>query len=148
MDVTAIGTEKEIPIIKTQWPDVDLLEVWKPHNWAGGRDYRKIKRKKKTCGRPFNGPVQILSDGTVVVCCFDFDGKLVIGDTRKHSIEQILTSKKAKDIKKAHKDGKVDHLICSNCDQLNIESKSPLLYSSIGDMKINRTAGAKFDLGE
>jgi len=39
------------------WKDkVDLLEVWRPHNWVDGRNYRVVDQKKlKTCGRPGSG---------------------------------------------------------------------------------------------
>lgn len=136
----------DIEKAKDMWSVVDLLEVWKPHNWAGGRSYRKVERKKITCGRPFNGPIQILVDGKMVVCCFDFNGKMVIGDTKKKSIKDILEGVKFKKIQQSHKDGDIENLICKGCDQLNIEDQSPLLYSSVGDLEINKTAGAKFKL--
>jgi MoaA/NifB/PqqE/SkfB family radical SAM enzyme len=82
ISITMIPMGKNIdPLIAAWEGTVDWIEIWKPHNWTDGRTYRNIDRKKSTCGRPFRGPVQINSDGTVMVCCFDFDGKLTIGDT-------------------------------------------------------------------
>jgi len=42
------------------WKDkVDLLEVWRPHNWVDSKDYRAVQKDKlKTCGRPLNTPLQ------------------------------------------------------------------------------------------
>lgn len=62
--------EKVETIRKTWEPYCDHLEIWKPHNWAGGRSFRSVSRRKNTCGRPFNGPVQIQADGDVIPCCF------------------------------------------------------------------------------
>lgn len=146
IEITTIGTKEEIPLIKAQWPEVDLLEVWKPHNWAGGKNYREIKRAKRTCNRPFRGPLQILVDGSLVICCFDFNGQMVIGNAHEKSIIEILKGKSFAKIRKAHEVGNMEGLLCENCDQLNIEQENPLLYSSIGNLKINQTAGIKFDL--
>jgi wyosine [tRNA(Phe)-imidazoG37] synthetase (radical SAM superfamily) len=62
--------------IRKFWePFVDILEIWKPHNWGGAKDFRKIVRKKQTCGRPDKGPLQIQSNGYVIPCCFLTDRK-------------------------------------------------------------------------
>lgn len=149
VEITAIPqNEKDIELIKAQWKDVDLLEIWKPHNWAGGKKYRKLNRQKNTCNRPFSGPVQVLVDGKVVVCCFDFNGEMIIGDLKKESLESILNGKRLNKIRKRHLKGNVDNLLCANCDQLNIEDESPLIYSSVGDNRINCTSGAKYELGD
>ena len=126
---------------------VDFLEIWRPHGWGGGKDFRPIARKKKTCGRPFRGPVQIQADGKMIVCCFDYDGKLAVGDTYENSIEEILKGDKFNDIREAHTTGKLDGLICQTCDQLNIEEQNPLLYSNRDkDMVIGKTSSTKFNL--
>lgn len=128
-------------------PMVDFLEVWRPHNWTDGKDFRPTARKKKTCGRPFRGPVQIQSDGKMIVCCFDYDGKLTVGDTHKNSIEEILKGDRFNEIREAHTTGKLDGLICQKCDQLNIEEHSPLLYSNRDpEMKAGKTSSTKFNL--
>jgi len=40
-------------------PKVDAVEIWRPHNFGDGRDYRSRTEEKTTCGRPENGPFQI-----------------------------------------------------------------------------------------
>lgn len=124
---------------------VDDIEVWKPHNWATGRNYRENKRKLKTCGRPFSGPVQIQADGKMIVCCFDTQGELEVGDTHKNTIEEILKGDRFNEIRRKHETGDMTGLICETCCQLNIEEESPLLYSSI-DNNINKTSSTKFQL--
>jgi sulfatase maturation enzyme AslB (radical SAM superfamily) len=139
---------EEIKTIRDFWEDeTDFLEIWKPHGWAGGRKYRKVNRKKKTCGRPFRGPVQIQADGKMIVCCFDTNGELEVGDTHKQTIEEILKGDRFNEIREAHTTGNHDGLICQWCDQLNIEDKNPLLYSNRDvRRKIGATSSTKFKL--
>jgi len=135
--------------IRTAWEHngVDYLEIWKPHNWAYGRQYRDVKIKKRTCGRPHRGPIQINADGKMMVCCFDFDAHMTVGDTYQDSIENILKGDTFKKIRIAHETGMVDGLPCEHCDQLNIEDENPLLYSSRDQTKtIGCTSSTKFKL--
>ena len=141
-----------VDYIRGFWePVVDWLEIWKPHNWTDGKDFRKVKqtkKRKKTCGRPFNGPLQINSDGKVMVCCFDYDAKLTVGNTRTHTLEEILKGEKFSEIRRKHADGNLKGLICETCDQLN-ENDDPLLYSSRDSSRqIGMTSSTKFKIGE
>lgn len=116
----------------------DLLEVWRPHNWVDARSYRKIQQKKmNSCGRPFNGPLQVQVDGTVNMCCFDFDGKLTLGNLKKQSLEETFSSPLYKRIIECHKSGKFkgSELICEKCDQRNLDKSDVMVYNSKFDIK-------------
>jgi hypothetical protein len=127
---------------------VDELEIWKPHDWAGGREYRDVVAKKKSCGRPFRGPVQINADGNMMVCCYDFNAEMVVGDTYKNTIEEILKGAKFNAIRRCHKTGSLVGLPCVTCDQLN-EGDEPLLYSSVDpECTVGKTSSTKFNLGD
>lgn len=121
------------------WQDkADLLEVWRPHNWAIGKDYRKVQKEKlKTCGRPFKTPLQIQVDGSVNMCCFDFDGKLLLGDLKSQTLNEIFQSAMFKKIVKCHTTGnfKNSGLICENCDQRNADKSDVMAYNSKFDIK-------------
>lgn len=148
--VTVIPMHGEsIDEIRNFWePMVDWLEIWKPHNWTDGREYRVPKKRKKSCGRPINGPVQIQSDGKMVVCCFDYNGVLEVGDTHKNTISEILRGEKFNAIRKRHKKGDLGGLICDTCDQLD-NKESPLLYSSRDSSRdVGYTSSIKFKLKE
>jgi hypothetical protein len=116
------------------WKDkADLLEVWRPHNWVNGRSYRQIQNERlKTCGRPWNTPLQIQVDGTVNMCCFDFNGELTLGDLKKQSLKEVFSSPLYKKIIRHHKTGdfKNSHLICEMCDQRNSDKAGVMVYSS------------------
>lgn len=116
----------------------DLLEVWRPHNWVDGRTYRKVQRKKlKTCGRPFKTPLQVQVDGTVNMCCFDFDGKLLLGDLKTQPLKKIFQSQVFKKILRCHTTGnfKNSGLICENCDHRNIDKSDVMVYNSKFDIR-------------
>ncbi len=121
------------------WKDkVDLLEIWRPHNWVDGRNYRDIQQKKsKTCGRPWKTPLQIQVDGTVNMCCFDFDGKLLLGDLKTQTLKEIFESSMFKKILKHHETGdfKESGLICENCDQRNLDKTDVMIYNSKFDIR-------------
>jgi len=120
---------------------IDHLEVWKPHNWTDGRKYRKVDRRLRTCGRPETGPIQVNADGSMMVCCFDYDAKMTIGNVGKNTVKDILEGKQLERIRTAHREGDLTGLPCETCDQLNILDESPLLYSSRNPLKeINRTS--------
>jgi len=121
------------------WKDrADLLEVWRPHNWVDGRKYRGVQSlKMKTCGRPWKTPLQVQVDGTVNMCCFDFDGKLTLGNLKTQSLKEIFFSPMYKKIVKCHKSGnfKKSDLICENCDQRNMDKGNVMIYNSKFDIK-------------
>ena len=128
---------------------VDELEVWRPHGWGGKKDYRdKSKVRKKTCGRPHNGPIQIQADGKVIPCCFLTDGEVILGDTHKNTIKEILKGTAYKKLRKQHHTGDLSGLPCETCDQLNV-GDDPLLYSSVdSSCSIGKTSSTKFNLEE
>ena len=121
------------------WKDkVDLLEVWRPHNWVNSKDYRAVQKEKlKTCGRPFNTPLQIQVDGTVNMCCFDFDGQLLLGDLKTQTLEEIFESSMFNKILKYHTTGDFTEsgLICEDCDQRNVDKSDVMIYNSKFDIK-------------
>lgn len=127
---------EEVPyIIKKFEPLVDELEIWKPHNWGNTLSYRIGQLVKNTCGRPFRGPLQIQVDGTVNMCCFDYDGQLLLGDLKTQTIEEIFNDDVFLNIRKCHTTGNFDDgMLCKTCDQ-RIEYDG-LVYSTV---KGNRT---------
>ena len=126
----------------TYWKDkADLIEVWNPHNWADGKNFRERQSKKlPTCGRPFDGPLQIQMNGTVNMCCFDFNGKLTLGDLKTNTLEEIFTAPLFTKLLQCHKSGDFDgsNFICKDCDQRNCDKTEVLVYSSKTDEKESR----------
>ena len=115
----------------------DLLEIWKPHNWIDSNYYRFGDAVKRTCGRPLKGPLQIQVDGTINMCCFDYNGKLLLGNFKKQTLKEIFSSEPYLNLAKAHKNGTIQKsdLLCKECDQLFENNKDILIYNSQFDKK-------------
>ncbi len=134
------------------WKDkVDLLEVWRPHNWVDGKNYRIVSHDKlKTCGRPFNSPLQVQVDGTVNMCCFDFNGKLLLGDLKSQSLNEIFESDMFEKIVDCHEAGRFEGsgLICTSCDQRNSNKSDVMIYNSKYDIqeRVNRVSTTYQDI--
>lgn len=121
---------------------VDLLEVWRPHNWVDGKGYRAVQaQKEKTCGRPWKTPLQVQVDGTVNMCCFDFNGQLTLGDLKKQTLREIFSSPLFHKIAQCHSSGDFDGsgLICEHCDQRNSDKSDVMVYNS--KFQINERVG-------
>ncbi len=120
---------------KDEWlkfwePKLDEVYVWLPHDFAGLTDLRIIDHtKQRTCGRPARGPLYVHIDGTVSMCCFDINKKLVIGNMNRDTIPEIFKSKAYVRIKQAHRVGNFKGLLCENCCQTN-HNPNVLVYAS------------------
>lgn len=135
--------DKDHDVVPQEWIDhwrdrADLIEVWAPHNWVFAKKFRKIQQEQmKTCGRPFEGPLQIQVDGTVNMCCFDYDGHLTLGDLKTHSLAEIFSSPMFQKIVECHTTGDFEGsgLICSDCDQRNADKSDVMVYNSKFDIR-------------
>jgi radical SAM protein with 4Fe4S-binding SPASM domain len=150
MSFTVMFDENVKNIRETWESKIDWLEVWKPHNWGQGRTYRPLTDKRKLrCPRPYNGPLQIQVDGTVIPCCFLTNSELILGDTYKNTVKEILEGEAYQALRLRHNNADLSGLPCETCDQLNIEDEKPLLYSSRDpERNIDTTSGIKFKLEE
>jgi len=123
--------------IKLWDPKPNLMEVWRAHNWVNEFKYREIQEKKRrTCGRVTDGPLQVQVDGTINACCFDWDGKLVFGDLKTQRLAEIFSSMEYDKIAWCHETGDYEssNLICRHCDQRNLSREKVCLYSTKFDV--------------
>jgi MoaA/NifB/PqqE/SkfB family radical SAM enzyme len=113
-------------------PRVDAIEVWKPHNFGDGRDYRPRLGDacKSTCGRPQNGPLQIQWNGDVVPCCYDYNNQIVLGNAFAQPVLDILNGPKYRLLRLAHRTGRFGLFpYCNQCDQL-LPRADALVYTN------------------
>lgn len=109
---------------------VDYVEVWRPHNWSDGRQYRELTGDKASCGRPMNGPLQIQWDGTVIPCCYDYNNSIVLGNAFRAPVLTVLHGQPYNDLRQAHQAGEFEkYPFCNNCDQLR-EHSDALIYTN------------------
>jgi len=148
--ITCIPQHNEsVDEIREKWEfwGGDYLEIWRPHNWGGKKEYRK-GRANKMCFRPFSGPVQIQADGNVIPCCFLIDGEVVLGNTYNHTMENILRGDAYKAFQEKHQKNVLEKLPCGSCDQRFESEESPLLYSNRDyDRELNKLSTSKIKLG-
>jgi len=86
------------------------------------------------------------------MCCFDFDGKLLLGDLKKQSLKEIFASPAYEKIVSCHATGdyKGSELICEKCDQRNKDKSDVMIYNSKFDIdervhKVSTTYQDVFD---
>jgi MoaA/NifB/PqqE/SkfB family radical SAM enzyme len=113
-------------------PKVDALEIWKPHNFGDGRDYRERQddSKKTSCGRPENGPLQIQWNGEVIPCCYDYNNQIILGNAFERPVLEILNGSKYRLLRYAHRMKKFGLFpYCDQCDQL-LPHADALVYTN------------------
>ena len=68
--------------------------------------------------------IAILVDGTVVPCCLDNNGDIVLGNILEEEFEDILNNSKTVEIKKNFEKGIITCKLCKTCGFLKrLESK-------------------------
>lgn len=114
------------------WEDkADIVEWWKPHNYMGARDYRRLQEERMTCGRPKRGPLQLLWDCKISACCFDYNGELILGDLKQQSIKDYYGNQKLLDMIEAHEKKEFwKYPTCDRCDHLNVNKDGILVYTN------------------
>ena len=114
-------------------PKVDAIEIWKPHNFGDGRDYRDrdpALEHKTTCGRPENGPLQIQWNGEVIPCCYDYNNQIILGNAFETPVLEILNGAKYRLLRYAHRAKEFGLFpYCDQCDQL-LPHADALVYTN------------------
>ena len=89
------------------------------HNWAQGEP----ESHDAPCARLWDS-FTVNWDGTVPLCCLDFNGAEIMGDVSKHTVLDIINSPSYKAMRKRHILN--DHpIICKSCNYLK-----PVLYDT------------------
>lgn len=122
---------RDVHAFRDYWePRVDSIEIWNPHNFGDGKDYRERAGEKKSCGRPDNGPLQIQWNGEVIPCCYDYNNQIILGNAFETPIMEILGGDKYNDLRDAHAKGEFHRFpYCDQCDQL-LPHEDALVYTN------------------
>lgn len=118
-------TKHEIDTFVETWQDkVDCVSVTnvfttdKSHNEIGKLSLRRESPKKlKPCPQLWQR-LSILWDGTVTVCCNDYDGELSIGTIQKNSVAELWNCAKLKQFRRLHRDLEFSDLLCKKCENI------------------------------
>jgi pyruvate-formate lyase-activating enzyme len=126
--------EADTEAFQEYWePKADAIEIWKPHNFGDGRNYRERFDEvalKNTCGRPENGPLQIQWNGEAIPCCYDYNNQIVLGNAFEQPVLDILNGEKYQLLRLAHREKRFSLFpFCNQCDQL-LEHTDALVYTN------------------
>ena len=135
--INMINTEDEIAGFKREWQKkADKVLVKAFATWSDqvsgikelskeGQRIKPIVEKRHPCLYLWRSLV-IQWDGTIVLCCNDFDNKLVVGDANRQSLLEIWNSSLMRDLRTRHLNGDFGTPICQNCREWIGEARSPL----------------------
>jgi len=95
--------------------------IW-ARNWAGTfKDDKEINaplgEKYYQCNWLWRS-LAVYYDGTVALCCTDFYGRYNLGDFKTQSLMEIWNGERMRQVRQWHRERKVDHLPCKECDFL------------------------------
>ena len=121
ISVKYIGSIKEFASFAFQWGLRAQISYARLHNYGYGRDFNKpdvkdIKRKCPIVAKPI---MQVLWDGSVVPCCYDFDGKIVLGNLKNSTVKEVWEGQKYERFREIHRKKEYAKVpMCLNCDKL------------------------------
>lgn len=109
-----INTFKSLPL--------NRIVIRTPHNWGGllklGNKSQSTKKRPISCTFPWYALV-ILYDGKVVPCPQDFNARLIVGDIREQSLENIFNGKELRELRLRFRNRNITSLSpCINCDRI------------------------------
>ncbi len=134
----------QIILMNETVPEVDgFLKRWEPFRKSGAINEFRIKRFSTWAGqvksiddlaenqhRYYPAPEEkrvpclylweslvVLQDGRVVPCCFDYEGKMVMGDLNKQSLQEIWLGPVFQKFRENHLKGNFDNDLCRNCKE-------------------------------
>lgn len=96
---------------------VDSIHISSYHNWGGSLDgNRDLTERGMPCLRLWQ-TFTVLWNGDVALCCMDYDGKVVLGDVRDHTISEVFNGAGLKKIRGFHLRGEFEKIpICLKCE--------------------------------
>lgn len=103
--------EKRFTLTDKVYLDKDILFSWPDIN-------ENIITTNGTC-KGAKKQLAILVDGTIVPCCLDNDGIINLGNIFDNSMEEVLNSKRYKDIVKGFNNNKLVEELCQKCGYRN-----------------------------
>jgi len=129
MDKNKEEMEKFLEYWKSR-PGIDNVLIASLRNWAGTFDETRIGRlgelSKRNIWRPpcrqlWKG-LLILWDGRVSMCCDDVaEARIVIGDLKNQSIEEVWRGRILENLRRLHLGGKQEEIfICKECPRITV----------------------------
>ena len=114
--VACCSTSDKDETIRSLEDCVDGFSFGKVHNWTdSGIDHAEKSSIRKPCSRVWQ-TFTVLSNGTVALCCLDYEGQVILGDLNKASISEIWNNESYRKIRLLHKTAQQNQIIiCKSC---------------------------------
>lgn len=115
------NNQKQARAFMRHWEKiVDAVYISSAVNWTGEIETKPVSQrtyqKRRPCLRLWRNLV-IHADGRVAICCYDYEGRIIIGDVNQQSIKDIWQGEKLKHLRQRHLQGEFDKLkLCAYCD--------------------------------
>ncbi|MEQ8768384.1 MAG: radical SAM protein [Planctomycetota bacterium] len=104
----------------------DEITTSEVHTWQGRVEDRTVESfvpvagqedPRVPCCMPFK-QLNVLVDGDATPCCYDNNAKLLVGNVREKSIEEIWHDEPIEKLRRLHLEGKVDQIpFCAGCKE-------------------------------
>jgi radical SAM protein with 4Fe4S-binding SPASM domain len=88
------------------------------HNWAEGS-----AKTFRQCHRLWTS-ITVLWDGTVPLCCLDYEGEIKLGNLKKNNLKDIINNQMYQEIRLNHAQGSFLEK-CSKCDMTEVKDLGP-----------------------
>ena len=106
------GTRAEVEEFRTYWaPRVEAVRIKQADTWDGSSERinevvadMQDAAGGSVCRWPWQSVV-VLWDGRVVPCCYDYDGKYVLGDLRQKSLAEIFDDRPMRELRRRLREG-------------------------------------------
>jgi len=117
-------TESEMKQFVRKWrPIVDSITIHDMNTGYGTLKDRRVEKsplKRKVPCRELWLKLQVLWDGSVTVCCIDYDGKLSIGHVERDSLRDLWFGPRMNKMREIHRAREFDKIpVCNKCDSDN-----------------------------
>jgi len=121
MEAHPIYSEEEICEWEDYWRNKlrpnDQVYAKKLHNW--GNQLKGISEPSQSTNSPCRvlwSTVNILSDGTVALCCIDFEPRVPLGSLQEDTIRDVWHGNAFRQVRTTHGNGERDLIpLCRNC---------------------------------
>ncbi len=91
------------------------LEFDRKFQWPDAKKERVGEKAQLYC-KALTKQIGILSNGSLVPCCLDHDGDVILGNLFRQSLEEILSSPRAVAMTEAFKHHAASERLCQNCE--------------------------------
>lgn len=120
LSVKYIGPIRNYARFMIQWLGRTKVEFSHLHNYGTGRSYNPQRRHKKVLCPMISRPImQILWNGDVVPCCYDFNDEFIIGNVIKDGVKAVWESERYNRLRQINRENKITSIhLCRNCDKV------------------------------